>query len=464
MHSIDLKKLVNELFRPRSPKRPEGYKEAAARLLFARQLAAYQWSIPYVSGRRVLEVGSNRGYGLGILKAHAHHIVGIELSERLARIAHTETGVPVVRANGEQLPFVDNSFDVVVSFQVIEHVWDDRACVAEIARVLAPDGVLIVTTPYRPGRLFEGEVPRFEEHLREYDSVRYADLMNSAFSDVEVMGLYAEDHAYQIERMRTWRRAEEFYFIGWATFPVRQLSRLARALRRRPRADVSYIKNVLSNEVEDLVPRFKFGHEKSSRWDHLLAMCSSPKVQATSPDEQAWTPTEDNRTQNSMKRRVARALRQSVSVVEPALAMSHLSDSDALHAVKNVAATLKADERLAFLDGPLEVRDAGVRLRSVNFWRQALPLCGMELDSWIPAYRYENPVRELFGIVRMLADDILLRRMPWLARLGIIVAKRVDTAPSSTTSQSIDEIRSQQHTHEECARRFLPSEDEAFLH
>ncbi|MCA8916589.1 MAG: class I SAM-dependent methyltransferase [Planctomycetes bacterium] len=458
MPRIDFGKVVSDLLRPRAAKRPEGYKEAAARLLFARQIAAYHWVLPHLAGKRVLEVGANRGYGLKIFKPHASLLVGAELSERLARIAHAETDVPVVRANGEHLPFADQSFDVIVSFQVIEHVWDTHAFVAEIARILAPGGVFIVTTPYRPGRLLEGEVPRFDEHVREYDSTEYRALMDTAFEQVEVIGLYAEDQSFDLERMRNWRRAEEYYFQGLATAPLRLMFRLLRGLRRRPRVDPDYVKQAVRENLEQLAGRFQFGKEHMERWDHLAAVCRNPKSSIRSPNEVPWQPGNLEQLREQVRRRARRLGSPELKAVEPAASLGNVADADAIEAVARAASILKPGEHLAFLDGPFEVRDAGIRVRGYNFWRHALPLAGLEAAGWLPGYGSDFP--DPAGGVSGGAAP----RMPWLTRLGIIVARRTDSSAGQARSQTIDEVRSQEHIHERRARELLPGAEDAFMH
>jgi SAM-dependent methyltransferase len=73
--------------------------------------------------------------------------VGVDISERILETARARAaGAELVRANLESLPFPDGAFDLVLSSQVIEHVLDAPAAARELARVLRPDGVLIIST------------------------------------------------------------------------------------------------------------------------------------------------------------------------------------------------------------------------------------------------------------------------------------------------------------------------------
>jgi len=56
----------------------------------------------------------------------------------------------MAQAEGERLPFADSSFDLVLLIEVIEHTWRPEAVIAEIARILVPQGRLILTTPNYP--------------------------------------------------------------------------------------------------------------------------------------------------------------------------------------------------------------------------------------------------------------------------------------------------------------------------
>ena len=96
---------------------------------------------------RVLDAGCGSGFNLVAL-ARLGRASGIDLSPEAIQFCR-ERGVRVARAGLLSLPFPAGAFDVVTSFDVIYHDWvsDDRAAVAEMARVLKPDGMLLVRVP-----------------------------------------------------------------------------------------------------------------------------------------------------------------------------------------------------------------------------------------------------------------------------------------------------------------------------
>ncbi len=106
-----------------------------------------QWSD--LNGR-ILDNGTGLGtYLEAIGRANPAGVrVGLEIEHEraLAALARADA---IVLGVGEQLPFVDNSFDLILSNEVIEHVTDDRAAVAEMARVARPGGRIVIFAPNR---------------------------------------------------------------------------------------------------------------------------------------------------------------------------------------------------------------------------------------------------------------------------------------------------------------------------
>jgi SAM-dependent methyltransferase len=99
------------------------------------------------SPRRILDAGCGTGNNVAHFRERGR-AVGVDLSEDALRFCRTR-GVPAARASVLSLPFGPAAFDLVTSFDVLYHRWvaDDRAAVAELARVLAPGGLLLVRVP-----------------------------------------------------------------------------------------------------------------------------------------------------------------------------------------------------------------------------------------------------------------------------------------------------------------------------
>lgn len=99
-------------------------------------------------GVRVLEIGSGRGTLLKDLRTRGVNAIGIEPNASLARDARARHGLlPLARMSGARLGFADGAFDLVISFDVFEHIADSDAHLAEVRRVLAPGGAYALQTP-----------------------------------------------------------------------------------------------------------------------------------------------------------------------------------------------------------------------------------------------------------------------------------------------------------------------------
>ena len=159
---------------------------------FRRHQVVYQRLAPHCAGRDVLEAGCGEGYGAALIAGVARRIVAVDYDA--ATVAHVRRRYPeveVMRANLARLPLPDESMDVVVNFQVIEHLWDQAQFVAECGRVLRPGGLLMVSTPNRitfsPGR----DTPINPFHTRELNADELTKmLVDARFRQVTISGVF----------------------------------------------------------------------------------------------------------------------------------------------------------------------------------------------------------------------------------------------------------------------------------
>jgi SAM-dependent methyltransferase len=99
-------------------------------------------------GVRVLEIGTGTGALLHQLRAQGHQVEGVEIDPALIAESRAWHGdLPIQQVAGTTLPFADGSFDVVMSFDVFEHIPDTDAHLREVRRVLRPGGTYLMQTP-----------------------------------------------------------------------------------------------------------------------------------------------------------------------------------------------------------------------------------------------------------------------------------------------------------------------------
>ena len=102
-----------------------------------------------LDGAYVLEAGGGVGmYASQIARRYAARVALFDIEEARIRQAHSETPLSVVAA-AEALPYPDQTFDTILSHEVIEHVQDDRLAMREMARVLKVGGRVVIFCPNR---------------------------------------------------------------------------------------------------------------------------------------------------------------------------------------------------------------------------------------------------------------------------------------------------------------------------
>ncbi|MGE0800689.1 MAG: glycoside hydrolase family 99-like domain-containing protein [Lautropia sp.] len=136
-----------------------------------------------VADRRVLDIACGEGYGSNILRRSAASVVGVDIDEAAvmhARGAYAQDGLEFQVGSCAAIPLGDASVDVVVSFETIEHHDAHEAMMREIRRVLAPGGLLVISSP---DKREYSDVPRFKNqyHVRELYAEEFGELLGRHF-------------------------------------------------------------------------------------------------------------------------------------------------------------------------------------------------------------------------------------------------------------------------------------------
>ena len=148
----------------------------------------YEFAEQFVSGKRILDAACGTGYGSSMLARKALSVCGIDISQDAVAYAETNYANSKVRficGSVTELPFEDDSFDVVVSYETLEHINEQsqELFLAEISRVLIPGGTLIMSTPNREVYDKRGDN---SFHVCEKSFVEFGKMLSERYANVRV--------------------------------------------------------------------------------------------------------------------------------------------------------------------------------------------------------------------------------------------------------------------------------------
>ncbi len=146
--------------------------------------ARYRFALDHIEGKRVLDIACGTGYGIGLLQTTAAFVWGVDVDPEAARQAISECSdnSSVLLGNGLGLPFADGSFDVITSFETIEHLDERVGFLSELERVLIDDGVLLLSTPNAKYTQPTNGKPTNPFHIHEYTPEELREEVERSFS------------------------------------------------------------------------------------------------------------------------------------------------------------------------------------------------------------------------------------------------------------------------------------------
>lgn len=171
-------------------------------MVYGEHIVRYQAALDLVKGKTVLDIASGSGYGSALLGTTAAHVIGVDLDEPTVRYAkknYSAKNVQFKVGDGISIPLKEASVDVVVSFETIEHIEKYEIFMAEVKRVLKPDGLFILSTPndveFIEGNHFhihefeaselEALVARYFAHTKSYFQATW---LYNALLDIKQLG------------------------------------------------------------------------------------------------------------------------------------------------------------------------------------------------------------------------------------------------------------------------------------
>lgn len=154
----------------------------------ASHLKRYEFAKQFCAGKLVLDIACGVGYGSACLAETAKEVVGGDISEEAilyAKEHYQKENIRFKVMNAGHLEFPDKYFEVVCTFETLEHLENQEKYIAEAKRVLTDEGVFIVSTPYAKRTIYK---PKNPYHKIEFSREDFQSLLERYFSKVEIFG------------------------------------------------------------------------------------------------------------------------------------------------------------------------------------------------------------------------------------------------------------------------------------
>lgn len=230
-------------------------KDFSAFLLHASHIKAYDFVGPFCKNKKVLDIGCFIGYGETRIFSQAKEIIAIDGDDKALEFACQNRFIPNVKfekVDARRLPFSTETFDIVIAFQLIEHIPPSEVSsfLSEVKRVLNRKGSLFISTPNRRFRLVPFQRPFNPEHYREFTAESLLKTLKTTFGDVQIKGIRAEESIEDIERKRVRRCPHRVYIRE----PLLRFLNMILPVRIRSSLKKIKFKTMQSSQSEGRIP------------------------------------------------------------------------------------------------------------------------------------------------------------------------------------------------------------------
>jgi 2-polyprenyl-3-methyl-5-hydroxy-6-metoxy-1,4-benzoquinol methylase len=160
--------------------------ESKANIIYDEHLVRYQLAAQVAKGKRVLDIACGSGYGAKILaQAGAAQVIAVDIDAKAIEAAKKNYGqdnIEFKTGDAESIKEADNLFDLIISFETIEHLPDAEKYLSELARVLKKEGMALISTPNR--EVFGQKNPY---HLREFIKAEFEEILRKYFKNIFIL-------------------------------------------------------------------------------------------------------------------------------------------------------------------------------------------------------------------------------------------------------------------------------------
>jgi len=213
-------------------------------------LHRYSYIARYVKGKRVLDLASGEGYGTAILARNAAFAVGIEIDEKAvhhARNKYLAENLRFILGSITDIPLAAH-FDVIICFEAIEHIYAQEKLLCEVKRLLAPDGLFVISTPNKSEYRVQESPNPF--HVKELDFEEFKGLLANQFKQVKFLAQRVQSGSslWPCESKRSGELSGSFINYSEGEFVISE------AAQRTPLYYVGVASNAVS--MPDFPPEF----------------------------------------------------------------------------------------------------------------------------------------------------------------------------------------------------------------
>lgn len=186
-------------------------------------IGRYVFAAQFANGT-VLDIACGPGYGANyLMNSGAKTVIGGDYSEQAiqyARLHYSQDGLSFLRLDAQQMPFRNNSFDVIVSLETIEHLERYQDFLHDCERTLKEDGIFICSTPNRKATYGS----RDPYHFREFSVDELSELIARYFAEIKLYGQDFLKRAAILKRELLWRLTPIIHSIPASIqIPLRRL-------------------------------------------------------------------------------------------------------------------------------------------------------------------------------------------------------------------------------------------------
>ena len=150
----------------------------------------YYFTLPLIKNKKVLDIASGEGFGSYVMAGYAQKVIGVDIDKQTIKHAksnYQKDNLEFKTGDCKEIPVENNSIDVIVSFETIEHHPYHTEMLQEFKRVLKDDGVLVISSP---NKLNYSDLKNYKNpfHVKELYKEEFIHLLNEYFKNTEVLG------------------------------------------------------------------------------------------------------------------------------------------------------------------------------------------------------------------------------------------------------------------------------------